>query len=143
MVVWKEERRLLGCFAVPAAVFELLLQELIGERFIRLFEIGTDAEDSAVDARLGFAVKEGPVVEGFEDESFVDAVDHCASLGAGGVETEVLQYDETVESDSRSRTSRPGRPSRRQEIGAREGVLPSLRLRRATVRLQSRRELRR
>jgi hypothetical protein len=50
------------CFAIPAAIFELLAQELLGQRVIRLLEIRTDAEDSAVDARLRFAVKVRPVV---------------------------------------------------------------------------------
>ena len=104
MVVWNEERRLEGvsaterpCFAVPAAIFELLAQELIGQCVVRFLEIRTDAEDSAVDAGLRFAVKERPVVEPLEHEPLVDAVDHFASLLAGGVETEVLQDDETVE----------------------------------------------
>jgi hypothetical protein len=44
-----------GCFAVPAAIFELLAQELIGQCVARFFEIRADAEDSAVDARLRFA----------------------------------------------------------------------------------------
>jgi hypothetical protein len=42
-------------------------------------------------------VKVRPVVERLEYEPLVDAVDHFASLLAGGVETEVLQDDETVE----------------------------------------------
>ena len=57
------------------------------------------AENPAIDARLGFAVKVRPVVEPFEHELFFDTVDHFASLLAGGVETEVHQYDETVEGD--------------------------------------------
>ena len=52
-----------GCFAVPAAIFELLAQESIGQCVVRVFEICADAEDSAVDAGLRFAVKERPVVE--------------------------------------------------------------------------------
>jgi hypothetical protein len=36
------------CFAIPAAIFELLTQELLGQRVIRLLEIRTDAEDSEV-----------------------------------------------------------------------------------------------
>ncbi len=32
----------LGCFAVPAAIFELLAQELIGECVVRFFEIRAD-----------------------------------------------------------------------------------------------------
>src|SRR5271170_3789854 len=85
------------CFAIPAAIFELLAQELLGQRVIRPLEIRTDAEDSAVDARLRFAVKERPVVERLKHEPLVDAVDHLASLLAGGVETEVLQDDEAPE----------------------------------------------
>src|SRR5882757_8663091 len=85
------------CFAIPAAIFELLPQELLGQRVIRLLEIRTKAEDSAVDAGLGFAVKVRPVVEPLKHEPLVDAVDHFASLLAGGVETDVLQGDETVE----------------------------------------------
>ena len=99
MVVWNEERRLLGRFAVPAAIFELLAQELIGQCVVRFLEIRADAEDSAVDAGLRFAVKVRPVVERLKHEPLVDAVDHFASLLAGGVETEVLQDDETVESN--------------------------------------------
>jgi len=49
MVVWNEERRFLGgCFAVPAAILELLAQELIGKGVVRFFEIRTDGEDSAL-----------------------------------------------------------------------------------------------
>ena len=54
-----------------------------------------DAEDSAVDAGLGFAVKVRPVVERLKHQPLVDAVDHFASLVAGGVETEVHQGDES------------------------------------------------
>src|SRR2546422_3957999 len=86
-----------GCFAVPAAIFELLAQELIGQCVVRFFEIRAGAEDSAVDARLRFAVKERPVVERLKHEPLVDAVDHFASLLAGWVDTEVLQDDESVE----------------------------------------------
>jgi hypothetical protein len=46
-----------GCFAVPAAIFKLLAQELIGQCVVRFLEIRTDAEDSAVDAGRRFAVK--------------------------------------------------------------------------------------
>src|SRR5580692_12485088 len=67
-----------------------------GECFVRFTEIGTDAEDSAVDAGLGFAVKERAVVERLEDEALVDAVEHAARLPAGGVETEVFEECETV-----------------------------------------------
>jgi hypothetical protein len=50
------ERRALtfGRFAVPAAIFELLAQELIGKRLVRLFEmkmgaeIRSDPEDSTL-----------------------------------------------------------------------------------------------
>ena len=140
-----------GCFAVPAAIFELLAQELIGQCVVRFFEIRADAEDSAVDAGLRFAVKERPVVEPLKHQPLVDAVDHFASLLAGGVETEVLQDDETVEGNKqapvllRQIVSPPAgpRPSCRQEIGGREVGLPSLRLRRETARPQSRRGLHR
>ncbi len=52
------ERRALafGCLAVPAAILELLIQKLTGQCVVRLLEIRTDAEDSAVDAGLCFAV---------------------------------------------------------------------------------------
>ena len=60
------------------------------------------AEDSAVDAGLRFAVKERPVVERLKHEPLVDAVDHFASLLAGGVETEVLQDDESVEGNQQA-----------------------------------------
>jgi hypothetical protein len=86
-----------GCFAVPAAIFALLAQELIGQCVVWFLQIRTDAEDSAVLAGLRFAVKVRSVVEPLEHEPLVDAVDHFASLLAGAVETEVLQDDETVE----------------------------------------------
>jgi len=85
------------CFAVPAAIFELLAEELLGQCVVGFFEICTDAEDSAVYAGLRFAVKVRPVVQPLEHEPLVDAVDHFARLLAGGVETEVLQDDETEE----------------------------------------------
>ena len=91
-----------GCFAVPAAIFELLAQELLGQCVVRFFEIRADAEDSAVDAGLRFAVKERPVVEPLKHEPLVDAVDHFASLLAGGVETEVHQDDESVEGNQQA-----------------------------------------
>ena len=93
------ERRALafGGFAVPASIFELLAQESLGQRVVRFLEIRTDAENSAVDTRLGFAVKVRPVVQPLKDEPPVDPVDHFAGLPAGGVETEVHQDGETVE----------------------------------------------
>src|SRR5690242_3331655 len=86
-------------FAVPAAIFELLAQELIGQCVVRLFEIRADAEDSAVDARFRFAVKERAVVEALKYEPLMDAIDHFASLLAGGVETKVHQDGERVETN--------------------------------------------
>ena len=47
-------------------------------------------------------MKERPVVEPLEYEPLVDAVDHFASLLAGGVETEVLQDDESVEGNKQA-----------------------------------------
>src|SRR6266567_1893803 len=91
-----------GCFAVPAAIFELLAQELIGQCVVRFLEIRTKAEDSAVDAGLRFAVKERPVVQPLKHEPLVDAVDHFASFLAGGVETEVHQDNETVEGNKQA-----------------------------------------
>ena len=41
------------CFAVPAAIFEQLAQELIGQCVVRFLEIRTDAENSTVDAGRG------------------------------------------------------------------------------------------
>src|SRR6266516_8162051 len=99
MVVWNEERRLLGASQFHTAVCELLAQELIGQCVVRFLEIRPDAKDSAVDAGLRFAVKERPVVEPLKHEPLVDAVDHFASLLAGGVETEILQDDESIESN--------------------------------------------
>src|SRR5262249_28698041 len=84
-----------GCFAVPAAVFELLAQEPLCQGIVRFFEIGADAEDSAVDAGLRFAFKERPVLEPAEHEPLVDTADHSTSLLAYGVETEVLQDGES------------------------------------------------
>src|SRR5215472_9327604 len=79
----------LGSFAVPAAIFELLAQELIGESVVGFFEVGAQGEDSTVDAGLGLAVKEAVVAVPLEDEVPVDAVDHFLSLPAGGVEAEI------------------------------------------------------
>ena len=92
------ERRVpaFGRFAVPAAIFQLLAQELIGQCVVRFFEIRTDAEDSAIDAGFRFAVKVRPVVESLKHEPLVDAVDHFASLFAGGVETEAHQDGESI-----------------------------------------------
>src|SRR5271169_3086506 len=87
-----------GCVAVPAPVFELLAQQLICQRVVRFLEISTEAENSAVDARLGFAIKVRTVVEALKDEVPVDAVDHSASLLTGRIQSEVLQDHETVES---------------------------------------------
>jgi len=86
-----------GCFAVPAAIFELLAQELLSQCVVRFLEIRARAEDSAIDAGLRFAVKKWPVVERLKHEPLVDTVDHLARLPACGVETEILQDDETPE----------------------------------------------
>src|SRR5262249_37152544 len=86
-----------GCFAVPAAIFELLAQELLGQRVVRFLEIRADPEDSAVDAGLRLPVKERPVVERLKHNSLLDKVDHFAGLPAGRVEPQVLQDDERVE----------------------------------------------
>ena len=69
----------------------------MGQCVVLFFEIRAQAEDSAINAGLRFAVKEGPVVERLKHEALVDAVDHFASLLAGGVETKVLQHDQSVE----------------------------------------------
>jgi hypothetical protein len=50
----KRRAAALGCFAVPAAIFELLVQKLTGQCIVRFFEIRADAEDSAVNAGLRF-----------------------------------------------------------------------------------------
>jgi hypothetical protein len=89
----------LGCFAVPAAIFELLVQELLGQCVVRFFEIRADAQNSAIDARLGFAMKVRPVVQPLKHQPLVHAVDHCASLLAGGIETEIHQDGKTVKSN--------------------------------------------
>ena len=77
----------------------MLGQELVGERVIRLFEIRSDSEDSAVDAGLGFSLEERPIVESLENQPLLDATDHFETLFARGVEAEVLQDDETVKSN--------------------------------------------
>ena len=87
----------LGRFAVPAAIFELLAEELLGQCVVGFLEIRTDPQDSAVDAGLGFAVKVRPVVERLKHEPLVHPVDHFARLLTGGVETQVLQDHETPE----------------------------------------------
>jgi len=91
-----------GCFAVPAAIFELLAQELIGQCIVRFFEIRADGQDSPVDAGLRFTVKERPVVKRLKDEPLVDPVDHFAGLLAGGVETEVHQHGKSVEGNQQA-----------------------------------------
>jgi len=80
----------------------LLAQELIGQRVVRFFEIRTDAENSAVDAGLAFAVEKEPVVMPLKHEPLVDTVDHFASLFAGRVETEILQDVERVEGNQQA-----------------------------------------
>jgi hypothetical protein len=133
MVVWNEERRLGGalrrqerrCFAVPAAIFELLTQELIGQRVVRFFEIRADGENSAVDAGFRFAAKERPAVERLKHEPLVDAVDHSASLFAGGVETEVLQDDNSVEGRKQASVLvRPAPVASRRLEGEKSGSPP-------------------
>src|SRR5262249_46149789 len=85
------------CFAVPAAIFELLTQKLLSQCVVRFFEIRADPENSAVDTGLRFAVQERPVVEPPEHKPPVDAVDHFTSLLACGIEPEVLQHGKSVE----------------------------------------------
>jgi len=80
----------LGHLAVPAATCELFGHELLGQPVVRFFKVRAEAENSAVDAALGFAVKERPVVEPLKDHPLIDAARHFASLLAGGVETEIL-----------------------------------------------------
>jgi hypothetical protein len=105
MVVWNEERRLGGRFGDKkghASQFQPPSSSCSPRSCLASASLGSlkyapKAEDSAVDAGLGFAAKVMPVVEPLKHEPLVDAVDHFASLLAGGVETEVLQGDETVE----------------------------------------------
>ena len=80
----------------------MLAQELIGQRVVGFFEIRTDAENSAVDAGLAFAVEKEPVVMPLKHEPLVDTVDHFASLFAGRVETEILQDVERVEGNQQA-----------------------------------------
>lgn len=87
------------CFAVPAAIFELLAKKLTGKCVVRLLEVRTKTENSAVDAGFRFAVKERPIIEALKDEPLVNAADHCASLFAGGIKAKVLQDSESVESN--------------------------------------------
>jgi hypothetical protein len=61
-------------FAVPAAIFALLAQELSGQCVVGFFEIRAEGEDSAVDSGLRFAVKERPVVVKLKHEPFVDTI---------------------------------------------------------------------
>ena len=69
---------------------------------MRFFEIRADGEDSAVDAGLRFAVKERPLVKPLKHQPLVDAVNHFASLLAGGVETEIHQDDESVKGNQQA-----------------------------------------
>jgi hypothetical protein len=75
----------------------VLAQQLFDQRVVRFLEIRTKAENSAVDAGLGFAMKVRTFVEAFKDEVLSNAADHFASLFAGRIQTEVLQDDETEE----------------------------------------------
>ena len=102
MVVWNEERRLLGASQFQPPSSSCSPTQLLGQCVVRFFEIRAEAENSAVDAGLRFAVKERPVVEPLKNHPLVDPVDHFASLLAGGVETEVLQDDESVEGNQQA-----------------------------------------
>ncbi len=84
-------------FTVPATIFELFAEDLFGECVVGFFEICADAEDSAVDAGLGFSAKIRAIVERFEDQASFDAVHHFAGLLAVGVESEVHQGGEAIE----------------------------------------------
>jgi hypothetical protein len=95
-------RAFLLSLAVPAAIFELLAQELIGQCVIRFFEIRADAENSAVDTWLRFTMQERPVLVPLKNEPF-NAAHHFARLFALRVETEVLQDDERVKRNEQGR----------------------------------------
>lgn len=126
MVVWKGRTAAFGRFAVPASVFELLAQELMGQCVVRLLEINAQGEDSAVDAGLGFALKETPVAMPLKDKMPVDALGHFARLLAGGVETEVHQDYETVEGDEQACVLFAAAPFARGRLAGEESGSPAL-----------------
>src|SRR5207253_2095675 len=91
-----------GRLAVPAAIFELFANELLRQFVVRFFEIRAETENPAVDAGFRFPMKERPVVEPLKNHPLLDPVHHFASLLAGGVETEVLQNDQSVEGNQQA-----------------------------------------
>src|SRR5215475_4777434 len=74
-----------GSFAVPAAIFQLLVQQLIRESVVGCFEIRAEGEDSPVNTWFGFAVKETAVAVPLKNEMLVDTINHFAGLLAAGV----------------------------------------------------------
>lgn len=75
----------------------MLAQKQAGQFVIRLEEIRADSKDTAVDARLRFAVKKRPVVEPFVDEPLGDTADHHLCRLAGWVEAKIHKCDNRVE----------------------------------------------
>src|SRR5260370_6470067 len=78
-----------------------------------------------MDAGLRFAVKVRSVVEPLKHEPLVDAVNHFASLFAGGVETQILQDDETAEGNKVPLP--PGPPVGGRRMGGGQFGSPALR----------------
>jgi hypothetical protein len=95
-------------------------------RVVRFFEMRADSEDSAVDARLCFAVEARPVMKPLKHQPLVNAVDHFARLLTGGIKTEVFQSVERVQGDQQvsvslrqivSPAGRTAAPTARRRLG--------------------------
>ena len=97
MVVWNDERWLFGASQFQPPSSSCSPRSRLARASFGFLKYEPMPKNSAVDTRLGFAVKIRPVVQPLEDEPLVDPVDHFAGLPAGGVETEVHQDGETVE----------------------------------------------
>src|SRR5262249_41661956 len=72
------------------------------ERVVGFLEICAEPENSAIDARLRFAVEKLPVAVLLKNQMPVDPIDHLASLLAGWIEAEVLQDNEHIERDQQA-----------------------------------------
>jgi hypothetical protein len=75
-----------------------------------------------VDAGLRLAVKKRPVVVILKHKPLINAVNHFACLRGGGIETEVLQDDESVQGKKQAWVFlRPGPVTRRSLDGEKLG----------------------
>src|SRR5438445_7848769 len=80
------------CFAVPAAVRELLAQQPIDESIAPDIEVRAEPDDAAVDAGLDLAFEEGRAAEPRSPgDALANAIDRGARARARRVEAEVAQ----------------------------------------------------